>query len=59
MSCQVCHTEDNPDQLLLCDNCDAGYHTYCLSPPLEQVPEDDWYCSYCIETSSQRINVGN
>jgi hypothetical protein len=25
----------------------SGYHTYCLSPPLSQVPESQWTCSSC------------
>ena len=28
--CQVCRSDDNEDQLLLCDSCDKGYHTYCF-----------------------------
>lgn len=27
------------DQLLFCDDCDRGYHMYCLSPPLSEPPE--------------------
>jgi hypothetical protein len=30
--CRVCHDHRNWDTMLLCDNCDAGYHTYCLTP---------------------------
>lgn len=30
--------------MILCDECDYGYHITCLNPPLESVPEDDeWY----------------
>ncbi|KAJ8956976.1 hypothetical protein NQ318_012140 [Aromia moschata] len=32
--CSVCGNSDNDDQLLFCDDCDRGYHMYCLSPPL-------------------------
>jgi hypothetical protein len=34
--------------MLLCDNCDAGYHTYCLTPPLDEIPDDDWVCPQCV-----------
>lgn len=27
------------DQLLFCDDCDRGYHMYCLKPPMTQPPE--------------------
>ncbi|UYV77534.1 DPF2 [Cordylochernes scorpioides] len=38
-SCGLCGTSDNDDQLLFCDDCDRGYHMYCLSPPLSEPPE--------------------
>ncbi|XWS44194.1 hypothetical protein CRYUN_Cryun15aG0023300 [Craigia yunnanensis] len=24
------------------------YHTYCLNPPLERIPEGNWYCPACV-----------
>ena len=27
------------DQLLFCDDCDRGYHMYCLKPPMTEPPE--------------------
>lgn len=27
------------DQLLFCDDCDRGYHMYCLNPPVAEPPE--------------------
>lgn len=30
------------DQLLFCDDCDRGYHMYCLSPPMTEPPEGKW-----------------
>ena len=35
--------------MLLCDGCDKGYHTYCIEPPIEEVPEGDWFCPKCQE----------
>ena len=29
-TCQICCCDDNEAELLLCDNCDKGYHTYCF-----------------------------
>ncbi|KAH9559154.1 hypothetical protein CY35_06G044000, partial [Sphagnum magellanicum] len=38
---------DNADQMLLCDNCNGGYHLFYLKPELIQVPVGIWYCSSC------------
>lgn len=46
--CSVCGTSDNDDQLLFCDDCDRGYHMYCLAPPLSSPPEGSWSCRLCI-----------
>lgn len=43
--CPVCNTAEREDILLLCDSCDAAYHTHCLG--LENIPEGDWYCLEC------------
>lgn len=29
------------DQLLFCDDCDRGYHMYCLTPPMSEPPEGE------------------
>ena len=50
--CQLCHCGDNEDSLLLCDGCDKGYHMYCFKPPLEDVPDGDWYCYECINKAT-------
>jgi len=46
--CVVCGEGDDPAFLLLCDCCDAGYHSYCLSPPRADLPEDSWFCPECL-----------
>lgn len=33
--------------LLLCDGCDRGYHLDCLTPQLDEVPVEDWFCPRC------------
>ncbi|XP_014672595.1 PREDICTED: remodeling and spacing factor 1-like [Priapulus caudatus] len=45
--CTRCHEGDHPEWILLCDSCDAGYHTACLRPPLMDVPDGNWYCPPC------------
>ncbi|KAF9275598.1 hypothetical protein BGZ68_010662, partial [Mortierella alpina] len=46
--CELCHTENDLDKMLICDGCELGYHTYCLKPPLQNIPKTDWYCSKCL-----------
>uniref|UniRef100_A0A1B6E6S0 PHD-type domain-containing protein n=1 Tax=Clastoptera arizonana TaxID=38151 RepID=A0A1B6E6S0_9HEMI len=46
--CSICGTSDNDDQLLFCDDCDRGYHMYCLAPPLASPPEGSWSCRLCL-----------
>ncbi|KAJ7369526.1 respiration factor rsf1 [Desmophyllum pertusum] len=45
--CARCFSNVRPDSILLCDKCDAAYHTACLRPPLLTVPQGDWFCPYC------------
>jgi len=42
--CLACGEDDDHANLLLCEACNAEYHTYCLEPPLRAVPTGDWYC---------------
>ncbi|XP_064417731.1 lysine-specific demethylase 5A [Latimeria chalumnae] len=46
--CLVCGRGDEEDKLLLCDGCDDSYHTFCLIPPLQDVPKGDWRCPKCL-----------
>ncbi|KAL3908500.1 MAG: hypothetical protein SGILL_008457 [Bacillariaceae sp.] len=45
--CTVCGRDDDHSNLLLCEGCETETHTYCLDPPLDAVPEDDWFCERC------------
>uniref|UniRef100_A0A665T0X5 [histone H3]-trimethyl-L-lysine(4) demethylase n=1 Tax=Echeneis naucrates TaxID=173247 RepID=A0A665T0X5_ECHNA len=46
--CLVCGSGEDEDRLLLCDGCDDSYHTFCLIPPLHDVPRGDWRCPKCL-----------
>ena len=48
MVCEKCKGGHYEDKIILCDRCDKGWHMFCLSPPLETVPEGDWVCPTCI-----------
>ena len=34
-------------ELLCCDSCPSAYHTFCLNPPLTDIPDGDWKCPRC------------
>uniref|UniRef100_A0A6I8PG15 [histone H3]-trimethyl-L-lysine(4) demethylase n=1 Tax=Ornithorhynchus anatinus TaxID=9258 RepID=A0A6I8PG15_ORNAN len=46
--CLLCGSGSDEDRLLLCDGCDDSYHTFCLIPPLHDVPKGDWRCPKCL-----------
>jgi hypothetical protein len=47
IACQVCGSGDDDAMMVLCDDCPRGFHTYCLSPPLQRIPSGDWFCPRC------------
>jgi hypothetical protein len=49
--CRVCQRTNNVNQMLFCDNCNGGYHLFCLKLEFNQVPADIWYCSSCSPTT--------
>ena len=48
IQCRECGNTKDEDSMILCDACDAGYHLYCLDPPLQTVPEGEWLCADCV-----------
>ena len=46
--CPICNSDEHEDVLLLCDGCDAAYHTYCVD--LDSVPVGAWFCDDCATT---------
>ncbi|KAK7031433.1 PHD-type domain-containing protein [Favolaschia claudopus] len=46
IQCGEDHGDDGPD-VLECEKCDAPYHLSCLSPPLESIPDGEWFCPDC------------
>ncbi|KAI1803563.1 hypothetical protein F4811DRAFT_553794 [Daldinia bambusicola] len=48
--CPICDRADHDDVLLLCDGCDAPYHTYCVG--LDDVPRGHWFCLECADTGA-------
>jgi histone demethylase JARID1 len=46
--CHICERGDVEESMLLCDGCDDSYHTFCLMPPLSDIPKGDWRCPKCV-----------
>ncbi|XP_068981260.1 uncharacterized protein [Bombus flavifrons] len=58
--CEVCHQSNREDRMLLCDGCDRGYHLECLTPPLDEVPIEEWFCPECSQnnqTNAETVKI--
>jgi chromodomain-helicase-DNA-binding protein 4 len=42
--CRICK---DGGELLCCDSCPSAYHTFCLDPPLSDLPDTSWTCPRC------------
>ena len=48
--CYACERSDNFNFMLICDKClKKCCHMACLDPPMEFLPDCDWFCDYCVE----------
>ncbi|KAK3250456.1 hypothetical protein CYMTET_40160 [Cymbomonas tetramitiformis] len=47
LACEVCRKSDGEAEMLSCDTCNKGYHLWCLTPALDEVPEGEWLCPRC------------
>ncbi|KAE8665495.1 Heat shock protein DnaJ with tetratricopeptide repeat isoform 1 [Hibiscus syriacus] len=62
ITCQVCGSGDRGVVMLICGDengsigCGIGTHIDCCDPPLDVVPEEDWFCPKCVNitTSSKK-----
>lgn len=44
-TCIVCRDPFDEDKMLFCDECDRGYHSFCVG--LKQIPVGRWTCDKC------------
>ncbi|XWS31806.1 hypothetical protein CRYUN_Cryun23aG0107800 [Craigia yunnanensis] len=57
LTCQVCGSSERGEVMLICGDesgsagCGVGTHIDCCDPPLEDVPEEDWFCPKCSRRS--------
>ncbi|KAL0931999.1 PHD-finger domain-containing protein [Colletotrichum truncatum] len=56
--CPICESGDHEDVLLLCDGCNAAYHTHCIG--LAGVPQTEyWFCFECTENNTGHSRPGD
>ncbi|RDD42331.1 Metal-response element-binding transcription factor 2 [Trichoplax sp. H2] len=58
-ACKTCHGEvsEVPNLIVICDNCDQGYHQKCHIPQVSDSllkPDIQWICRYCIFGSAMK-----
>ncbi|GBP16159.1 E3 ubiquitin-protein ligase UHRF1 [Eumeta japonica] len=56
--CFLCCAKEDPDKIILYDECDNGFHMACLTPPLTVLPEEDWYCPSCERDPNEVVAPG-
>jgi hypothetical protein len=44
--CEVCKVTHASAEMLLCDRCNSGWHTYCLDPPVSKAISS-FICPHC------------
>lgn len=52
--CELCFTGG---QLLCCDGCERAYHFSCVTPPINEIPNGDWFCSHCSTILEASLSV--
>ncbi|XP_071942120.1 bromodomain adjacent to zinc finger domain protein 2B-like isoform X3 [Antedon mediterranea] len=57
--CQLCRDGENEALLLICDGCDKGFHTYCVVPKMESIPEGNWFCMECVSKATGKPGICN
>ena len=52
--CEVCELGDNEQDMLLCDECERGFHTNCIG--IMRIPYlENWFCSQCIRNQAEDV----
>ncbi|OIT27026.1 PREDICTED: probable Histone-lysine N-methyltransferase ATXR5 isoform X1 [Nicotiana attenuata] len=53
--CEQCGSGERPEELLLCDKCNKGFHMLCLRPIVVRVPIGPWHCPHCSGDQNRTI----
>ncbi|KAL5548487.1 hypothetical protein UlMin_003718 [Ulmus minor] len=54
LTCQICQlTINEVNSVLICDNCEKGYHTTCAQSFNQRgIPRGEWHCARCLSGSN-------
>ncbi|XP_056105841.1 PHD finger protein 10 isoform X2 [Rhinichthys klamathensis goyatoka] len=44
-TCTVCEQPHHEEEMMFCDKCDRGYHTFCVG--MDSIPLGCWVCDLC------------
>ncbi|XP_077103129.1 PHD finger protein 10 isoform X2 [Siphateles boraxobius] len=44
-TCTVCEQPHHEEEMMFCDKCDRGYHTFCVG--MHSIPQGCWVCDLC------------
>ncbi|KWU46657.1 RCC1/BLIP-II protein, partial [Rhodotorula sp. JG-1b] len=61
-ACKVCGSAESggaKGEILECEKCEGAYHAGCLTPPIEGVPDGEWFCPTCDVPHAGGIPVGS
>jgi hypothetical protein len=47
LKCMLYGLASGAATMLVCDSCSRGWHMSCLMPPLECIPDGQWFCPRC------------
>lgn len=47
LRCSACRKKGDADNMLICETCERGFHTYCHKPKVRRIPIGDWFCQQC------------
>ncbi|CAD6500383.1 BgTH12-07560 [Blumeria graminis f. sp. triticale] len=51
--CEQCGKDEDPENLLICESCDVGYHINCLDRQALHKTDYDWHCARCLVGDGQ------
>ena len=46
-ACVTCEKSTDEENMMFCDKCDRGYHTFCVG--LQSIPQGKWVCKLCAQ----------
>lgn len=51
--CQMCDVMDDDSKFVICEECERGFHIYCVKPAIEYMPRGEWFCTECVLTAGE------